>query len=473
VAREADARGRSSRTPRTCLSGLVIVGALAVGLPAREAAAGNRETNPLSNEAALAGGAVTALGRDTGAIYYNPAGLGAVRRTQFNLSTQAGQFRARIVPYAAVADLPGGTRDAATLSSLQALVMPSSLAVTRHLGRGVTVGVGYFAPDYDYYDYNAVLRGAGGTTEYDARVQVDGWIYRYHAGPAIGWQPHPRFRIGMTLFGTYGWQREETRIWIDTASGTPESRTDATRTYDYDSKRSVFGGEVVVGLQWEFVKNLHLGLTFRTPRFVAFEHSRSYELNTSNVDRPGGGDDEYKFEFDDSPEPSARGRVAPMRLTAGVAYALPRRRGWISGEMDYSPGLKLSARDINIRPLWNVRAGARLRTAERLYFGIGVFSDRDDEVHTHKFPHFRINYYGVTTGVEFFSPVRLGKGERARSIVFSTCIAVRYSYGQGSAAQIAFDLRDAPTGNVGYEIGTVNRVAFHLFAGHLGMGTYF
>lgn len=454
---------------RICLFGLVIAG---VALSARPAAASNRETNPLSNEAALTGGAVSALGRDTGAIYYNPAGLGAVRRTQFNLSTQAVQFRARIVPYAAVADLPGGTRDAATLSSLQGLFMPSSLAVTRHLGRGVTVGAGYFAPDYDYYDYKADLRGAGGQTEYDARVQVDGWTYRYHAGAAVGYQPHPRFRIGMTLFLTYGWQREETRIWINAASGTDAARTDATRTVDFDNKRSLFGGEVVLGLQWEFVKNVHLGLTFRTPRFVGFEIHRSYLLNSSNVDRPDG-DDQYTFEFDDSPTATARGRVAPMRLTMGIAYALPQRRGWISGEMDYSPGLKLSARDIDIRPLWNVRAGARLRTAERLYFGIGVFSDRDDEVRSRTFPHFRINYYGVSTGVEFFSPVRLGKGERARSIVFSTCIAVRYSYGQGSAAQIAFDLRDAASGRLDYKIGTVDRVGFHLFAGHLGMGTYF
>ncbi|MCY0986092.1 hypothetical protein OV203_03060 [Nannocystis sp. ILAH1] len=470
--RESQAGGRLRRRGRTCLSGLVVACAAAAGLSARPAAAGNRETNPLSNEAALTGGAVTALGRDTGAIYYNPAGLGAVRRTQFNLSTQAAQFRARIVPYAAVADLPNGRRDAATLSSLQGLVMPSSLAVTRHIGRGVTLGLGYFAPDYDYYDYSASLQGAGGGTEYDARIQVDGWVYRYHAGAAVGWQPHPRFRIGATLFGTYGWQREEMRMWIDAASGTADARTDATRTVDFDNKRSIFGGEAVVGLQWEFAKNVHLGLTFRTPRFVAFEIHRSYLLNSSNVDRPDG-DDEYKFEFDDSPSPSRRGRVAPMRLTMGVAYALPKRRGWVSGEMDFSPGLRPKGSDINIRPIWNVRAGARLRTAERLYFGIGVFSDRDDQVHTSAFPQFRINYYGVTTGVEFFSPVRLGKGERARSIVFSTCIAVRYSYGRGSAAQIIFDLRDAPSGRVGYDIGTVDRVAFHLFAGHLGMGTYF
>src|SRR5690606_25859444 len=283
----------------------------------------------------MAGGAVVALGRDTGAIYYNPAGLGAVRRTQFNLSTQALQFRARIVPLAAIANLPDGTRTGATLSSMQLLLMPSSLAMTRHLGRGVTLGVGYFAPQYDYYDYGAALRGTNGQTEYDTRVQVDGANYRYHAGPAIGYQPHPRVRIGMSVFFTYEWKREESRLWIDAASGTPDARTDATRTHESDSKRSLFGGEVVLGLQWEFAKNLHLGLSFRTPRFVAYERHSSYTLNTSNVDPPDG-EAHYNFEFENSPSIPAGGRVAPMRLTGGVAYALPRRRGWVSGEMDFS-----------------------------------------------------------------------------------------------------------------------------------------
>jgi hypothetical protein len=276
----------------------------------------------------------------------------------------------------------------------------------------------------------------------------------------------------MSIFMTYGWQREEARVWINAASGTVGDQTKATMVVDLDSKRSVFGGEFVFGIQWEFVKNMHLGLSFRTPRFVAYERHRAYLLDTSNVDN-SGADDSYSFKFDDSPPRTEHGRVAPMRLTGGIAYSLPNRRGWISGEMDYSPGLRLSARDVDIRPIWNVRVGARLRTSERMYFGLGVFSDRDDEVRSRSFPHFRINWYGIASGVELFSRVRLGAGERARSIVFSTCIAVRYSYGRGSAAQIRFDLSDAPSGRLGYEFGSVDGVAFHLLAGHLGMGTYF
>lgn len=439
------------------------------GGPAR---AGNRETNPLGSEAAVAGGAVVALGRDTGAIYYNPAGISAIQRTSFNLSTQALQFRARVVPNAVVADLPGGHRDGATLTSIQLLLMPSSLAVTRHLGRGVTIGAGYFTPDYDYYDYGAAIGGTHGQTQYRARVQVDGWLYRYNIGPSIGWQPHPRFRIGASVFMTYGWRREEGRLWIQSASGTQEDRVDATLTGDIDSKRITYGGEIVLGLQWEFVRNLHLGLSFRSPRFVVHERHRSFSLVTATHQQTGR-DSSDLFEFDDTPELRESGRVAPMRFTAGLAYALPKRRGWVSAEFDFSPKLRLSARDVDIRPVWNVRAGARVRTADNMFFGIGFFTDHEDEVRTRDFPHFRMNYYGVTSGVEYLSPVRLGKGERARTIVFSTCIAVRYSYGRGSAAQVVFDLRNARYGLLGYSVSVLEPVAFHLLAGHLGMGTYF
>jgi hypothetical protein len=446
--------------------------AAALGLAPRAAWAENREINPLGNEAALSGGAVVALGRDTGSIYYNPAGLGAVRRTQFNLSTQALQLRARVIPYAVTALLDHGARDGATLSSFQLLLMPSSLAVTRHLGRGVTVGVGYFAPDYDYYDYGASIDSQKPNAGYRARVQVDGWVYRYHAGPSIGWQPHPRFRIGMSLLFTYGWRREEGRLWMWSAEGPKDKEIEASLVTDLDSKRSIYGGEAVFGLQWEMIKNLHFGLSVRTPRFVAYETHKIYALTVANHHDPSR-DSRDLFSFDDVPGKPQRGRVAPMRITAGLAYALPRRLGWISVEGDFSPKLRLPHQESDIRAVANARVGARLRTAENLFFGIGAFTDHADEVRTGNFPHFRMNYYGVSSGVEFLSPVTLGKRERARTIVFSTCIAVRYAYGRGSATRVDLDFSRASEGILSYGLGTIEPVAFHLLAGHLGMGTYF
>ncbi len=442
--------------------------AAAVGvLAARPARAENREINPLGNEAALSGGAVVALGRDTGAIYYNPAGLGAVRRTQINLSTQALQLRARVIPNAVTALLEGGARDGATLSSFQLLLMPSSLAMTRHLGRGLTLGVGYFAPEYDYYDYGASIDAQKPTAQYRARVQVDGWVYRYHAGPSLGWQPHPRLRIGVSLLFTYSWRREEGRLWMWSASGQEGKEVEASMATDLDSKRSIYGGEVVFGLQWEMLKNLHLGLAFRTPRFVAYETHRVYSLAVANHHDPAR-DSRDLFSFDDVPDRPQRGVVAPLRLTLGLAYALPRRLGWVSVEGDFSPRL----RD-EIRAVGNVRAGARLRTAENMFFGIGAFTDHASEARTRDFPHFRMNYYGVSSGVEFLKPVTLGKRERARTIVFSTCIAVRYAYGRGTATRVDLDFSHTRDGILTYGLGTVDPVAFHLLAGHLGMGTYF
>jgi len=446
--------------------------AAALCLAPAAARAGNRESNPLGSEAALSGGAVTALGRDTGSIYYNPAGIAAMQRTQVNLSTQALQFRLRVVPNAVIAELPGGSTDRATLSSIQLLAMPSSLAVTRHIGRGVTLGAGYFAPEYDYYDYGASLRGKADGTEYEARVQADGWIMRYHIGPSIGYQPHPRFRIGASFFVTYGWRREEGRLWAQTASGAHSSPTTADLSSDVDDKRSLYGGEVVLGLQWEFLRNLHLGLSFRTPRFVAYQHHKTFALTTGHTDSPGQPGT-HVFSFDETPDPLIRGRVAPMRLTIGLGYAFAGGRGWVSGEVDFSPRLELPERGVFTRAIWNVRAGVRVRLTDRMVYGFGVFTDRDDETRTRNFPHFRINYYGATTGGEFRSPVRLGKGERARTIVFTTTLALRYAYGHGTAAQVVLDLADAPRGQILPVVRSLHPIEFHLIAGHLGMGTYF
>lgn len=450
---------------------LALLASCAVLTAAGTARAGNRETNPLSNEAALSGGAVAALGRDTGAAYYNPAGLGASTRGQFSLSTQALQFRARVIPNAVIAELPGGLRQGSTLTSIQALLMASSMVLTRHLGRGLTLGAGYFLPDYDYYDYGSGLNGEGPqNTAYGARVQVDGWVFRYHIGPTLAYQPHPRFRLGVSLFFTYEWRREEGRLWIQSESGA--GPTAATLSGDIDAKRAAYGGEAVVGFQWEFAKNFHLGLSFRTPRFVAYEWLKGYSLVTATKDAPDR-DESGLFQFDDSPLAGRSGRVAPMRVTAGLAYALPRDRGWVSAEMDASPGLRLSRNDVDIRPVANARVGLRVKTAENMWFGLGFFTDHDDGRRKRDFPHFRMNYYGVTAGVELRSPVRLGKGERAKDIVFSTCVAIRYAVGRGAASQVRFDLTEAPEGFLHYTVEEVSPITFHLLAGHLGMGTYF
>jgi len=468
------------RRASTCLLGHVARGPVAVGGLVVAALAGpgvarasNPWLTPLGGEAAMSGGAVAATGRDTGMAFYNPAGLGANRRGQFEMSSTMAVLRYRVIPDAFRVELPGGQASSAQLTSLQPLVLSTSTFYTRYLGRGVTVGAGHFASNYDFYDYTGALQDTTSRAglNYRARVQVDGWSTRHHFGPTVGWELLPRLRLGMSLFLTYEWRRDEGRIWLQ--AGPDPARIDRNFVAgDLDLKRSTYAAEAVLGLQWEFVRHLHLGLAVRTPRLAVYERARKYSLVTGAVVR---ADDSRAsvFNYDDDPGVARYGRIAPVNVVLGLAYAFSRDRGWVSVEADYSPGLVMPRNAVNLRGNINARVGARIRAGEHIHVGLGLFTDRTSERAITDFPQFNIDYYGGSGGAELRRPFKLGRNERARDIVFSTSVALRYAWGTGASGAVRFDLSAGDPSKLSYRTGEVGPVNFNVWSGHLGAGLYF
>lgn len=437
------------------------------------AAAANPWLTPLGSEAAMTGGAVAAMGRDTGNAWYNPAGLGANTRSQFDMSGTMAVLRYRVIPGAFRVDLPNGS-SRSSLTSLQPLVRATSTVFTRYLGRGVTVGAGHFVNNYDFYDYNGRITDTSGKlgAVYDALVQVDGLNTRHHFGPTVGWQIRPRIRVGVSLFFTYESQRDEGRIWAKV--GPSESEIENNYVIgDVDEKRTTYAAEAVFGLQWEFVRNFHLGLAVRTPRFVIVERLRHFETVTRGVKLADG---HYSVDVDTTDGEvggTRRGQTAPVNVVLGLAWALPRDRGWISVEGDYSPALRHVGNAVDLRHNANARIGARIRAGDAITVGAGLFTDRADQVGIQTFPQFNISYYGGSMGLEYRRRFRLGRHERARDIQFATTLAVRYAFGTGQSGSVVFDVTRGITKPIIADYGVVDPVQFHVWGGHLGSGLYF
>ena len=470
----------SSRT--TCPSGQIarslcaaprILGAFILLAPAT-AVASNPWLTPLGSEAAMSGGAVAAMGRDTGNAWYNPAGLGGNTRSQFDMSGTMAVLRYRVIPGAFRVALPGGSASS-SLTSIEPLVRATSTVYTRYLGRGVTVGAGHFVNTYDFYDYSGRLTDLDGKlgAAYDTRVQVDGMTTRRHLGPTVGWQIRPRIRIGMSLFFTYESQRDEGRIWAKV--GPDAGNIDNNYlTGDVDIKRTTYAAEAVFGLQWEFIRNLHLGLAVRTPRLAIHERVRRYEVVTRGVRLPDG---HYSVDVDtregDDLSSARRGRTAPINIVLGLGYALPRDLGWVSVEGDYSPALLHVRNDVDLRHTVNGRLGVRVRAGESIVLGFGGFTDRATQTTVQTFPQFAISYYGGSMGLEFRRRVKLGAHERARDLQFMTGIAFRYAYGTGQSGSVVFDVTRGIKAPIVPDYGVVDPVQFHVWGGHLGAGFYF
>mgnify|MGYP002381664649 CR=1 FL=1 len=118
-----------------CCTGLVVL------FSAKSAAADNTEPFFYSDDAAMTAGAVSAITRDAGAIWYQPAGLGGIKRGSIDLSGSAFGVRIRSVPNALVTTFPSGTRSV-TLDSTDIFSAPHALGFVRHISDTVSIGAG-------------------------------------------------------------------------------------------------------------------------------------------------------------------------------------------------------------------------------------------------------------------------------------------------------------------------------------------
>jgi hypothetical protein len=80
---------------------------------------------------------------------------------------------------------------------------------------------------------------------------------------------------------------------------------------------------------------------------------------------------------------------------------------------------------------------------------------------------------GGSVAVRYRQPIRLGRRERARRIVFATTVAVRYAYGIGSSGTLRVSYRASGPQNVTVDTHERTGATQHLLTLHVGTGMSF
>jgi len=450
--------------------GVLVITALSlIPAPAR---AGNLDSFFLGNEAALTGGAVVALTRDAGSVWYNPAGLGGLSRSSIDLSASAYVLRIQRLPGALETKLTSGSHEE-DLGSTEMLSVPSAVVATRRLSDDLTFALGIFSPVQDLFTTSTMLRtedsvaGEGGSLDFDysQRIQLSAQAARYCVGPAVGWQVSPRLRLGLSVFAVYDTTEVSTSFWVDLDVPQTEPPSRAVVLFFDELSTVAVGMQAVLGLQWNVTGPWHGGVTLRSPILRLYSDA-DFAATEVEAGTAPDTDPVVRLDFVDRlPDTEPIRQVAPPRLHVGVGRVTGGSA--IAVEGDLRPAFEDSSLGIDHRPVWNVRVGGRFRTGEKLWLGGGLFTDRSPEREPTDFGDLQVDHYGATLGAELRSHFSLARGQPSGSILLTTTVAFRYSLGVGTAGGLRF----APFGEE--QRVTEVDVFFHEMSLHLGSGMYF
>lgn len=127
----------------------------------------------------------------------------------------------------------------------------------------------------------------------------------------------------------------------------------------------------------------------------------------------------------------------PLRVWLGVALTLDRF--WLSAEVDLQHPLDNPTVGVERDFVWNARVGAHYEVDESVRVGAGLFTDNRTRTRIRYLGEENMDYYGGTLGLELRTPHRLGEGEDADSLIFSSTFALRYAVGVGEVVGLSLD----------------------------------
>lgn len=419
----------------------ITIAITAMVIPVSEAHAEGFETFFFGGEAALTGGAVSAVTDDAGAIHYNPAGLAGVERDRVSLTGVNLTIRRRCLDEMLQARL-GENHATGAGCETGFRAVPTGLGYAHAVREGLGLGGGVFITERDETELWArlpldlVALGLPAASLPAAQLALFNDLINIKMGGALGLQVGERLRIGFSLFGTVAIDSSRV-VFLREGAGTDGSSGEAGEVFDVEHSNVSFGGYAVLGLQWQISERWRLGIVWRTSavqlfRRVEVSSPEVFEALSPIFARSTSRDGEHSEELQWS-----YAQVATPRLRLGLAYVTSR--GWAGLEGEISPPRHDAERGIDDRLLWDIRAGGLIQLNERLSLGGGLFTRQTRQREPQGVLNPSLSFYGATFGVRSRSTFRLARGSRQRVIYLETTTAFRYALGVGQAIGLRYD----------------------------------
>ncbi len=399
------------------------------------AIAGNGHSYLLGNQAAITGGAVTAITADGAALWYNPAGLAANDRNKLDISGSAFVLRIRDYPKVFETKLPEST-EFDDLSGVDFLSVPSALAYVRRLSDDVQLGFGLFVPELDASSVQADTTAQGSVYDFAQQFEIESQRQVYYGAVGVGIVASDTLRLGLTLGLFYASGSASTQLWWDVGTQQPSAIV-ILLSQEVSSAR--FGLQLTGGAQLDVTDDITLGLNVRSPALQLYETVTASRLGIAANVSATDNDAALDFVPVDRSEFNV-GLVQPVSATLAVAYRLSPTT-FVAAEFEFVAGLDDDATGVERESTWNARVGAQLALDETSFFGIGLFSDRSDTSAPSEFGDKQVDFYGVALGVDLSTPLNIRGGDRADGLIFTSTFGLRYAFGSGKLGGQTGDFR--------------------------------
>lgn len=438
--------------------------------------AGNNNSFFMGSDASLAAGATAPVVRDSEAIWYNPAGLGGNTLTRVNLSGNAFQLRLQTITNGIQTDLPSGTVKQ-DLKGDEYLTVPTAMTFMTSLSPNVSFGFGIYMPVYQDVTFNSNLTSVEqfptlpDLTDYTQGFDVDTVHTQYNLGAAAGWQVNPKWRLGATLFVLYDRLRYNANIFEDIQSADGSLTTSLFYINDAHMLLKTVAVRGTLGTQIDLSDHYSMAIVAFAPTIqICTWGEWSTNIGGSGQDINGNIITNAARAYTNINEWNGD-MIDPFH--AEVSFALRQPDYWIAlaGSV-WAPMTNSTVFDIRKRVGWNVNLGSKFKITKKLNGGAGFFTDNSNDKEPNDFGETQVNYYGLTGGVEFKTPVsRHTDDPNSQPIIFSTTLAGRYALGLGKAGGLLFNAET--DGDIGNAHVNVTNVTFHELSLYIGAGLFF
>ena len=460
----------------------VILSLIVVGTIGMHALASSHRRFFYGDDAAMTGSAGTAIIQDTGAIWYNPAGLGGNQFRKVQISGTVYGVRLRSLNGILKTDVDSSThREGASLNTL--MIVPSAFSLAFQLNDRVSLGIALYQSENNSLHLRIAQQFpvAASGKSWSNGLEYHEEDIRYTAGWALGFEISDNLKWGIANFGTYESAGASIRLHSGFLHADPENP--AVDTFTIDSQYVDVQGAgtmFTTGLQWQVNNNWFTGVLYRSPIFVLWARQNFSSFNAAapkpaaDTAAAGGGENlQPFFRYSDSDDAKVDFKMSvPMEVVWSIVYR--RGNSWAGADA----GWQFPYKKNNHRGVFNASVGAHLAVSRRFNFGVGFFTDNDSQKKFDGTLTKAGNRFGVTGGIQFLSaelveqlkPTDASKS-KSRRRVLATTLSFSYSFQSMAYRQIHF-FTDSDTEIVSAQLD-IDRAVFHQMAIQLGGGFYF